>query len=129
VARTNRTILHLAALGNVVLVGRGANVVTKEMPGGLRLRLVGSGNRRLKAIEDYYDLREDGARGFMDGEDERRAAYVLRTFNRDVEDPLLYDLVVNTDGLDPATTARLLLEVLKVKEGLFHPIPGLASAT
>jgi cytidylate kinase len=129
VARTNRTILHLAAMGNVVIVGRGANVVTKDMPGGLHVRLVGSGSRRLKAIQNYYDLSPDAARGFMEGEDESRAAYVLRNFNKDVDDVLLYDLVVNTDGVEAATSARMLLEVLKVREGLAHPVPGLASAS
>src|ERR1017187_7315548 len=39
VMKTNKTILHLAQLGYVILVGRGSNIITARMPGGVNIRL------------------------------------------------------------------------------------------
>jgi cytidylate kinase len=36
-------------------------------------------------------------------------------FDRDIDDPLLYDLVINTNHLRPADTARLIVEASKIK--------------
>ncbi|HEY8240649.1 MAG TPA: cytidylate kinase family protein, partial [Kiritimatiellia bacterium] len=56
VKKTSETILHLAGLGHVILVGRGANVVTAKLDGGFHVRLVGSFARRVEHLMAYDDL-------------------------------------------------------------------------
>ena len=40
VQKTGETILHLAQLGYVIIVGRASNIITAKMPGGVHIRLV-----------------------------------------------------------------------------------------
>ena len=42
VHKTSETILHLAQLGHVIIIGRGAKVITAKLDGVLHVRLVGS---------------------------------------------------------------------------------------
>ncbi|HEX6580792.1 MAG TPA: cytidylate kinase family protein, partial [Actinomycetota bacterium] len=42
VRKTAETILHLAEIGNVIVIGRGANILTDRFADALHVRLVGS---------------------------------------------------------------------------------------
>ena len=94
-----QTILRLAELGNVVLVGRGAAVITRRMPNVVRVRLVGSIEQRLARVQQSERLSRDEALGFIRRTDRGRARYVKKYFGEDVADELLYDLTINTDIL------------------------------
>jgi hypothetical protein len=114
-AKTSRTILHLAHLGNVIIVGRGGNLVTRLLPGGLRVRLIGTSRARMHRLMDERKLSRRQAEKQMARLDDARQAYVRKFFQRDVEDPLLYDLVVNTDGLRREAVAETLAYALRVR--------------
>jgi hypothetical protein len=115
VAKTGRTILHLATMGNAILIGRGSNVVTRRLRGGIRVRLVGSPRTRLRRIMTRRDLDRTAAEAAMTADDEARRRYVRTYLQRDIEDPLLYDLVLNTDALDHRQTARTIADALAVR--------------
>jgi cytidylate kinase len=91
------TVLRLAELGNVILVGRGANVITRHLEHTFHVRLVGSLERRVAWIREYEGLSEKAARAFVRKEDAGRRSFVKRYFGMGVEDPLLYHLTINTD--------------------------------
>ena len=57
VRKTADTILHLAELGNVILIGRGANVVTSRLRYAFHVRLVGSVQRRIEHVQDHLASR------------------------------------------------------------------------
>lgn len=115
VALTSRTLLHVATMGNAVLVGRGANVLTQSLPGGLHVRLTGRPAQRLQFLMDRHSLDREAAKQRMDEEDDGRRFYVKKHFNRDVADPLLYDMVLNTDRLGHQASAELIAQALEVK--------------
>ena len=108
VQKTSRTILHLAQLGYVILVGRGANVVTHELEGGFHVRLVGSLEKRLKHLQEYYGFNALQAAEFLKTEDEGRKSYLKNYFGKNIDDPLLYDLVINTDFISYDNAARII---------------------
>ncbi len=97
VRRMSETILHLAALGYVILVGRGANVITRKFCSGMHVRLIGSFQNRVAHTREYLGLAEKEAREYVAKEDHDRRAYIRRYFHRDIEDVSLYDLIINTD--------------------------------
>lgn len=117
ISKTSRTILHLAHLGNSIIIGRGGSVVARAVRGGLHVRLVGSFWRRLEQLQEYRDLGPRDAEKLLEKEDESRRRYLKRYFRKDIDDPLLYDLVINTDYLGPRRTAAAIAEVLRVKVG------------
>ncbi len=114
--QTRETILHLAQMGHSIIVGRGANIVTKKIVGGLNVRLIAPLHKRLAHVQEYYHLDESEAAEFIKTEDQGRADYFRANYDKDINDPLLYDLVINTDELTYETAAELIAEaVLKVR--------------
>ena len=99
VHKISETILHLAGLGNVIIVGRGANVITRKFKTGLHVRLVGSLEVRTKHIQEFYRLDAAQAAQFVKRKDRERSNYLKKYFNKDIHDALLYDLVINTDTI------------------------------
>ncbi len=112
VRQSTETILRLAELGNVILVGRGANAITSGLPNVLRVRLIGSVERRLERLRQRESLDHARALELLQRTDRGRARYVRTYFHRNIADPLHYDLTVNTDHLAEEEVARLLGEAL-----------------
>jgi cytidylate kinase len=97
VRKMSETILHLASLGYVILVGRGANIITRKLPNGTHVRLVGSFEKRVAHMMEFLTLPENQAREHVIKEDHDRRAYINRYFRKDITDVALYDLIINTD--------------------------------
>jgi cytidylate kinase len=97
VRKMSETILHLASLGYVILVGRGANIITRKLPNGTHVRLVGSFEKRVAHMKEFLNLPENQAREHVIKEDHDRRAYIKRYFRKDISDVSLYDLIINTD--------------------------------
>jgi cytidylate kinase len=110
VQHTTRTILRLAGLGRAILVGRGAEAITNRLPFVFHVRLVAPLEKRIQHTSKYYKLTEEDAAKMIKEADHARRRYVRRYFDADVEDPLLYDLVLNTGRLGFVRTAELIAQ-------------------
>lgn len=119
--QTAETILHLAELGNVILVGRGANVITRELDHVFHVRLVGSLDRRCDRIETLHKITAEAACRFIAKEDAARRRYLREHFNRDIDDPLLYHLVINTDWIAVDDAADLIARLILSRDRDFPP--------
>ncbi|OGW88307.1 MAG: hypothetical protein A3A73_01595 [Omnitrophica bacterium RIFCSPLOWO2_01_FULL_50_24] len=110
VHKTAETFMRLAHLGNVVLVGRGACVVTFKLPLGIHVRLVGSIEKRAAHLQKYYGIGEAQAITMIRSEDSAKRAFLKKYFNKEINDPLIYDFMINTDLVSYEDTARLIGE-------------------
>ena len=108
VRQTADTILHLAQLGNVILLGRGANIITARLGYVFHARLVGSLARRIERVEVASKLSPKAARAFIESEDRGRRRYLKKYFGQDIDDPLLYHMVINTDLVSYEQAARMI---------------------
>jgi len=108
VHKTGETILHLAQLGYVVIVGMASNIITAKLPGGVHIRLIGPLEARVKRIQEYYQMDEKKAMEFILVEDQNRKNYAKKYFEKDVDDPSLYDMVINTGGLKPQEIVQVV---------------------
>ena len=106
--QSTETILHLAELGNVILVGHGTNVITAQLENVFHVRLVGSEEERVKSLEQYYHLKHKAAVDFMRKEDRGRRRYLRRYFRTNIDDPLLYHLTINTDRFSHEEATQLI---------------------
>jgi cytidylate kinase len=113
---TSDTILKLARLGRCIIVGRGGNIVTAKLQGGIHVRLVAPENVRLAHLAKHFGLDEKSAAKYLREHDEGRRRYVKTNFERDIEDPLLYDAVLNTGLLGFEKTADLLAGMVAAKK-------------
>jgi cytidylate kinase len=122
VRKTADTILHLAELGNVVLIGRGANIVTRKLDYAFHVRLVGSVRRRVHYVEGYLHLSPQAAAEYVRREDLGRKRYVKKYYAMDIDDPLLYHLVINTDRVSYQKAARMIAEAVSAHPDASGPV-------
>jgi len=108
IRQTSETILRLAKVGHVILIGRGANVVTSRFPEVFHVRLVGSLAQRVKRLQIRNHLSRDAALKLAEREDLARQRYLKQFFSKSIDDPLLYHLVINTDVLSIEDAAKLI---------------------
>ncbi len=108
-----KVVRAMAAQGRVIIVGRGGVCLTRHLPGGLHLRLVGSLDARIRRMAVAMNLSEKAASRMVADRDRARAALIKSYFHRDINDPLLYDLVINTDTLTPQVAAGTVLRAME----------------
>jgi hypothetical protein len=96
VHRTSETILKLAQMGNVIIVGRAANIVTAKLDNAFHVRLISTMEDRIKHIQEHYELERKEAIDFIKKEDAARKEYVMTHFHRAVDDPQIYHMIINT---------------------------------
>lgn len=119
---TTETILHLATLGNAILIGRGANLIASKIRPALHIRLVAPLGERVRRLSEFHNLTETEAATYAKKADQGRKRYVKRYFNADITDPLNYTLTINTGSMDHEAIARIIVDALAV----CAPEPALA---
>jgi len=106
--QTAETLLKLAEAGNVILIGRGANIVTAGLPHVLHVRLVAPLDDRVEHSHEAYKMTKSEARKFCLREDSARQRYLKKYFGADNEDPLLYHMIINTGLVSYDDAARII---------------------
>jgi cytidylate kinase len=108
VQHTVETMLRLANRGNVILIGRGANIITRNLPHTFHVRLVGSVEKRVEHTRLMHDIPQAAALDLVRKEDRGRRRYLAKYFAEDVDNTLLYHLVLNTDLISYEEAARMI---------------------
>lgn len=126
VEKANATILRLAQIGNVILVGRGANIVTSELKTVFHVHLVGSLEKRIEQAQKVFDLDRKAAINYIKKKDDGRRRYVKDNFDKDINDPSLYHVVINTDLMQYEEAARMIGDEVIKRFKLDSPVKAKA---
>lgn len=124
VHQTAETISRLAKQGNVILIGRGANLVTRKLPHVFHVRLVGSLEKRVAHMQEIRSVGKKAALDLIHAEDRGRERYLKKYFNQNPDDPLLYDLVINTDSVSYEEAACLIGNAALLRSQKAEPASG-----
>ena len=108
----SRVVLAAARQGNVVFVGRGAQFLLPREH-GLAVRIIAPEKYRLDQIVQQRKLAAKEARRFMEAVDRGRREFVQRYFHQDIDDPHLYDVVVNVEHMGPEAAAEKIAEAMR----------------
>ncbi|MBN1277905.1 MAG: cytidylate kinase-like family protein [Deltaproteobacteria bacterium] len=93
-----KVILAVAEKGRVVIVGRGANFILPP-EGSFRVRIVAPLEVRIQNVMSKYDVPLKEAKRRIRRTELDRRAFVRKHFHADIDDPVNYDLVINTGSL------------------------------
>jgi cytidylate kinase len=117
-----KAVIAAYKLGNVVIVGRGGQVILRDHPGVLHVRVEAPLEERIQRVCSYPEL---ARRSFSDAVESRRAAqelieksdaaskdYLKRFYNVDWSDSSLYHLIINTGKLSIEQAAGIIVELL-----------------
>lgn len=109
-----QVVWGLARQGHAIILGRAAN---HYLDGrfGLRLRLVAPLEERVARVARAQALTEAAARERVLEHDLHRRQFIEQYFGGNIDDPLAYDLVLNTGTLGVETAARTALTALRGK--------------
>lgn len=113
---TAEEILELAQRGNVLIRGWGAGVLLREVPHVVRLRVCAPIELRERSVMERHAKNRSTARQQIERNDAAHKRTLQAAFGVDRENPLLYDLVLNTERLSVETCAKLVRELVESPE-------------
>ncbi|MBW1778524.1 MAG: cytidylate kinase-like family protein [Deltaproteobacteria bacterium] len=109
-----RVIGVIGKHGNAVIVGRGANFILPPEE-RLAVRVVAPLETRVENISRDYEVPPEDARRRAINRESKRQAFIRKSFNADVADPLNYDLVLNMEHLSMEEAMEAVTAVLMKK--------------
>jgi cytidylate kinase len=115
VHKTTVTILQIAQIGRVVIIGRGANVITAQLKNTFHIRLVALLEDRISRIQQTLSLDKYEAEKFIKNDDRARKKFLKNYFHKNIDDPLLYHAVINTNLLSTEETAQMIANCIMKK--------------
>ncbi|MFQ5432293.1 MAG: AAA family ATPase [Nitrospinota bacterium] len=117
--RMRTSILNLAEKGNCIIVGSGAQILTRELDPakflGIHVRLVGTFPARVMSVMQKFNMNRGDAEKFIEKKQYARDNFVEDFTGRSVTDPTLYHLTINNDLCNKDVIAKTIYSFLEIK--------------
>jgi cytidylate kinase len=113
--KTTETVLQLARMGKVVIVGRGATIITSKLSNTFHVRLIAPLENKIRYVMHLLNLNRIDAETFIKKEDSARKKYVASNFSKDIADQELYHLIINTGLLSHKEAAHVIADAVMKK--------------
>jgi cytidylate kinase len=108
-------IRELAASGQIVILGRGSQMMLKDMPHALHVLCIAPADLRGHRLAERESETLHDARHRAEKSDRARAAFYRKFWKVDVEDPRLYDLTIDTSKLSYDVAAEIVAQAARLK--------------
>lgn len=102
-------IRDLAKSGDVLIVGRGSQVLLRDLPQAFHLQVVAPCEQRVETIMEREGLGRREAITGVKASDQTRREYLRRYHGVEWLDPTLYDLVINTGKIPIPLAVELVV--------------------
>jgi cytidylate kinase len=112
-------VYELAARINVVIVGRGGQVILKDIPGALHVRVIAPFATRVSRLMEQRGYDEKSAQRIIRQSDRDSSGYLSTYFDTSLNDSDLYDLVINTRTMTVDESVEMItcaVEADRIKE-------------
>jgi len=106
VALSQSILFKYALRDNVVIMARGGNILLRGVPHCLRIRIIAPFEKRVEMIAEREDITEESARRIVEKADRELSYAVNQMYGKKGNDPETYDLIFNTELLDPEDVAH-----------------------
>jgi len=105
---TTKVLKDLYQKGNVIIIGRGANIILADTPGVMHVGLIAPLEVRVKTLMDREHMTEDEAGVYVEQLETARVAYFQKFFKVSPNDPNLYHMMLNMDKMVPVIAADVI---------------------
>ena len=109
-------VRDLARSQSLVIYGRGSQFILRDDPRAFHVQVVAPLEVRVKRIMQDRKLSQEAAKQEIARVDNSNRQFVRRYFKTEVEDPVNYDLVINTKNLSFQDAASIVVEALSLKD-------------
>lgn len=110
-----RIIRELADAGDLLLVGRGGQIVLADRPAVLHVRVIAPLEARIAFIQERSSISAEAAAARVAASDRARASYLRRHYAARWDDPALYDLVLNLRRLTIEAAVAIICASVKAE--------------
>ena len=112
-----RQIVALAQEGNVILVGRGAAILTQEIGNCYHFRIVAPMSFKVRSCAARGEMPDDQAQDLIREKQRRRDDFLKDFLGRDIAEPTLYHLIFNNARFSAERIALFMADVVLPREG------------
>ena len=109
-------IYQYARADNVVIIARGATVLLSDVPSALHVNVFAPFERRVEVVMAREGISHPIAEQIVRESDQDRAGYMRYLFDQDWMDPLLYDVMINTQVFTREQACELIVQAAHAKE-------------
>ena len=109
-------VRELARSQSLVIHGRGGQFILRDDPRAFHIHVVAPLEVRVKRIMQNLELDQEAARQEIARFDHSTRQFVKKYFQAELEDPVYYDLVINTKNLSFQAAASIIVEALSLKD-------------
>ena len=114
---TSAVINEMATDGNVVIIGRGGNMILSDFPGALHVGMLAPLESRIDNIMAREHYSREEATKFVLELEEARVAFFRKFFRVNANDPELFHIILNGALIRPEIAAEM---VVHAAEDLRH---------
>lgn len=114
---TTAVIKDLASNGDVVIIGRGANIILADTPGVIHVGMVAPLDVRIETLVQREHFNRAEAREYVEKLETARLAFFRKFFKVDPNDPNLYHLVLNIGEYSHEVGADLAVHAIRSLSG------------
>ena len=94
-----KAVLSMAELGGVILMGRGGNFILGPNK-GFHIRVVCPDSIRIENLCHFKAMAPRDAKHLIEKSDRERHDFIQKVYRKNIDDPMHYDLVLNTGLID-----------------------------
>lgn len=123
-----KAILSACQTGDFVIVGRGGQVLLKDKPNIVHVRIIASAETRTRAIKERLAASEHVFTNSLDQRhevqaweviqqrDAASADYIKRFYQADWSDPLLYHCILNTGLISTVDAVQMIIKLVELSK-------------
>jgi cytidylate kinase len=101
-------MLELADAGNAIIVGRAGQILLAGRPNTLHVRMIAPVALRVERLSGRLGISTEAARAQIDASDRYHQQYFKRFYKIPWDGPGLYDLILNTEKMNPEDAADII---------------------
>jgi cytidylate kinase len=118
-----RIIKNIAQAGRCVIIGHAAQIRLAHRSDALHIRIVAPLARRIGYIMQQEHLSMRQAASLIKRSERRLEHYIRQLSHCEINDPLLYDLMINSHALDGESQVNLICQTLEGKARSLLSLP------
>ena len=113
IAYIRAAILDHVQKDNVVYHGHAGHLLIPEVPHVLKVRVLADMEERIAFVQSQRNISRQEAAAFLAGEDRQRALWTRYLYKVDIENPRIYDMILNIGGLKIIDACNIICAAAK----------------
>jgi cytidylate kinase len=102
--------------GSLVYHGLAGQLLLRNVPAVLRLRLIAPLQARIRTVMERQGLSHQAAEQYIKDVDENRVRWTRFMYNVDLQDPQIYDMMINLEKMSLRSACNVVVEAARQPE-------------